>query len=610
MSQQTQTNALTTNPHPHAATTANAAEVAADENPPSQVSNVFGEGNQSSGTNNIDATLYIDNTQFFRSLQDEGTAMTSKERNMYLNNKKKKKKNIKHGDRFYKEIYDLAFQLHTHYKGMRTLLPNMRKNDSECIHGMGKQLVGMRQTVSRGDIHSVVTDANQMDLSRSDEFKNNSQLSFLSQTEWLKWVLLRWGGDDTKTEELCVDDILRAIGILFMEDMREFIPYILSGVDPSAKDPTPTEDDPSKRLRLDSWNSKRKWTLKTVTDRFGDPDVDIPVTKEWNSSEARKRIDEKLGVGEYDKLKFNPNNPDRIKIHRNEKEVQTFLAKGLVAYNQMMKYYKMNTGGGDGHPVVVACWEDREPLDVVGYAANKECDVHLTLIHLWDKQHDFPLTVVKESGAPGGGVDDNDEDYIDFVSQTHGDEDSIPAATPTNSTAKKTPKQRTTKKSGTKKMGRQVQMMSSIQEQQSEERKEHLTQLSEVMKNIFQSSGDEQGDKIDMQAKLQENIVTTEAQLVKARKGLKQLKRKRRETKDMADNSPSNKMLKQKFEKLTKKATSAAKKVITYESVLENQLEQLGQLCGKGKKDDADDDIDLSDSSDDSDNDEGNESDD
>lgn len=569
------------------------------------------ENSQANDTNIIPNELFIDNVVFFRALQDNGVEMNAKEKAQYLNNRKNKTKTVKRGDRFYSETYKLAKDLHTHYKTfLTTLLPNIRKNDSDAIRMLGRQLLEMRQTSSQADIHSVVTDSDQMDISRSDEFKNKVVLSFLSQTEWLKWIISKWGKDDTKEKEATCDDIIRAVGIMFMEDMREFIPYVLSAVDPSAKDPTPTQRDPSKRLRLDGWNSKRNWTFRTLRDRFVDPDVVVPVSKDWNSDEARRRIDERLGDGVYDEFKFNPNNPDRIKIARTEKEVQTILGKGLLDYNKMMIKYKKNTGGGDGNPIVVAVWQDRDPLDIVGYATNNlKADVHLTLIHLWDKQYEFPLTIVKESGTPGGGVDDDDEDYVDFFDLSHGDDrddDGSRAATPTNGGSNKTPKQskatkKTRKKSGSKTSQEQHQL-ASLAEAQKQDRREHLEQLSEVMKDVFQSKSNDEGDKIDMVAKLQDSIATTEAALEKAEKKLKGLKKRRREAKEMAGNSPSNRAIKKKFDSITKKAKLTAKKVSAFQSSLEDQLEQLQRLSGTGKKeDDADDDIDLSDISDDSD---------
>lgn len=112
------------------------------------------------------------------------------------------------------------------------------------------------------------------------------------------------------------------------------------------------------------------------------------------------------------------------------------------------------------------------------------------------------------------------------------------------------------------------------------------------------------GDKIDMQAKLQQTIATTKAQLKEAEKELKTLKRKRRDTKEMVGCSPSNHQLKKKLKSLDKKAMSAAIEVSTFEKAFGSQLKQLRKLSGgTGETDDAEDDIDLSEISDDSESD-------
>jgi len=316
------------------------ADAVAVANPPSQVAEPANEVNQSYDPN-IDKTLYIDNERFFRDLQDEGKEMTTKERDTYTgstkNNAKKKRFNIKHGSRFYSGIYDLAKNLHNHYKDKSTLLPNIRQNDSEAVHMLGKQIILMRQTRNRGDIHSVVTDANQIDLSKTAEYNENQILSFLSQTELLKWVIEKWGKDDDKEMEATPDDFLRALGIMFTEDLREYIPYILT------KDPKPNSNDPSTRMSLDSWTAKKNLVKRQLKLKFVDPDVVVTMDELWTSDEAREKIDERLGEGAYDSLNFNPNNPERIKLPWTEAQVWNHLSLALISYNKIMGNYKMNT---------------------------------------------------------------------------------------------------------------------------------------------------------------------------------------------------------------------------------------------------------------------------
>jgi hypothetical protein len=573
---------------------------------PSEVAVVTNQSND----RDIDTALYIDNERFFRDLQDMGLEMTTAERNKYNGNKKKKKRgSIRYGTSFYSTIFELSKDLHKHYQDNNTLLPNIRKNNSEAVHMLGKQLLEMRQTKSRSDIHTVVTDANQMEMSRNDEFKEKQTLSFLSQTEWLKWVISKWGHSDEEEKKGTPDDFLRAIGILFHEDMREFIPYALT-----LKDPKSHSSDPSARMSLDSWNGKRNLLKRLLKEKFIDPEVKVLMHEMWDSDEAREKIDERVGTGAYDKLMFNPNNPDRINIAWSETEVWTHLSTGLISYNKVMSNYKMNTGGGDGNPLSVQVWEEREPLSIVGYTTNREIDMHNTPVHLWDKEYGFPLTVVREAGAPDGtGVDDDDDDYFDFTTQYDDEErgDTGSTASPNNRNSNATPNNRNSNRKqklhGFKASRDNLQMLSVMKTQSAiatKEREKHFSDIKELAREVFKSTGDEQGDKIDMQAKLQQTIATTKAQLKEAEKELKTLKRKRRDTKEMVGCSPSNHQLKKKLKSLDKKAMSAAIEVSTFEKAFGSQLKQLRKLSGgTGETDDAEDDIDLSEISDDSESD-------
>ena len=57
--------------------------------------------------------------------QNMGLEMTMAERNKYDGNKKKKREGIRYGTSFYSTIFEL-------YQDNNTLLPNIRKNNSEA----------------------------------------------------------------------------------------------------------------------------------------------------------------------------------------------------------------------------------------------------------------------------------------------------------------------------------------------------------------------------------------------------------------------------------------------------------------------------------------------
>ena len=105
-------------------------------------------------------------------------------------------------------------------------------------------------------------------------------------------------------------DRIRAIGILFLEQMREWIPYLLSVKDPSG------------RLELDAWSGKRRRGQHLQHSLYIDAEVEVLLPQEWLMESAREKVDIHFGtVGVYDSLAYNPNDPTRIDLPWTEKEV-------------------------------------------------------------------------------------------------------------------------------------------------------------------------------------------------------------------------------------------------------------------------------------------------
>ena len=533
--------------------------------------------------------VYIDDKRFFEGLQDDGKQLTLEE----INTGAKRRGCIMHGQSYYKQMYDFSKELYNHYKTQETILPKLRKNDSKATHMIGQKLIEMRQTTTRADIHKVVTDGTQLEFSKSNEYASKSSLSFLSQKTWVEWVISKWATTASDEKKTTPDDMVRAVGIMFMEDMREYIPYLLTVNDPCSN----SNNGRGRRQSLDGWTSKRNLAIRNLHTRFIDLDCVVVLNDAWNSDEARKRIDERLGNGAYDNLNINPNNPQRIKVAFTDKEVLHHFSLAILAYNNMMKSYKMETGGGSGDPLLVVAWQEREPLDVVGYTTNKEADeVYLTPIHLWDKAYDFPLTVVKESGVSDGmGIDDDDIDYGNH----QGEEDWDVSTVATGATNLATPGTTKTKRKDTLQLQSILRQQSKIQKA---EREDFVSKMVAAIKDGLKDGEGEEDSKVDKQAKLQEAIAMSKDQLEKSKADLRILKRKRMKEKELSCDSPSNERLKKRFLKADGEAKLAAKEVKTFQLTLESQVEQLRKLSSKGNGDDKDDDIDLSDVSDEGDN--------
>ena len=96
----------------------------------------------------------------------------------------------------------------------------------------------------------------------------------------------------------------RAIELLFQEDLREHILYILSAT------------DRPKRLTLDEWSGKQNTCYHLLTERFVDPEYVVAFAPKRFLEQTKQKINEKFDSAPYktwddfNKL-FNPKNQRR-----------------------------------------------------------------------------------------------------------------------------------------------------------------------------------------------------------------------------------------------------------------------------------------------------------
>jgi len=115
---------------------------------------------------------------------------------------------------------------------------------------------------SRGidDLASESNDSNsQLKYLRLSKYAELEHVYFLDQRQLLQHCLEKWGQSMDDLMRTTEDDRLRALGILFLEDMCEYIPYFLSSRDPQ----TAHSGD---RSHVDSWNGKRKLAANLLFD--------------------------------------------------------------------------------------------------------------------------------------------------------------------------------------------------------------------------------------------------------------------------------------------------------------------------------------------------------
>ncbi|KAL7544550.1 hypothetical protein ACHAWF_007927 [Thalassiosira exigua] len=346
-----------------------------------------------------DPTNYIDAETFFELLQDPGVEPPDKERANFLSNPKlSKHRHIRFGPLLYPKIWRLSSTI---FKSVlmekrEFLVPKMSKNGTNVVRMIGTMTLKRRFCKGRGDLHSAVTDTDQMELATGNpKFCEEENLYFLSQRELLSWILDEWGSKKEDEMVATADDRIRSIGIMFMEDMREYIRYVLQVKDPHGW------------MDLDQWSAKRNSALTLHHQRFIDREVVVNMPSLFQSDEAREKIDAHMGVGTYDSLNFNPNKLARIDIAWTLKDTNAILETSLSNYAAMMVKYTWGTGGGDGHPVVTPVWDERPALQAVTYIGKKaRGTLYLAVFHIWDKEYNFPLTIVKGRVPPGAAIDD------------------------------------------------------------------------------------------------------------------------------------------------------------------------------------------------------------
>ena len=262
--------------------------------------------------------------------------------------------------------------------------------------------------------------------------------------------------------------------------------------------------DPKGRLELDAWTGKKNTAEHLLFVKSVDEEVEVTIPGVFLAEAAREKVDAHCGVGTYDGLRFNPNNQERIALPWTKKEVCAIFCKVVLDYRKMMYLYTKGTGGGDGDPVAYSVWEKRDALCAVTYSDGRTpTKVHLSVVHCWDKEFGFPLTIVKGTVPAGSAVDDDNE-----VS-------SATRATPFSykSQASKD----------------QLALVASLK-LAAEERRRGTKETFDAMQSVIRSLGDggDEMSQTDRQIQLQKAIESTFSQLAVFQRMKTDLKREKR----------------------------------------------------------------------------------
>lgn len=251
-----------------------------------------------------DASLLLPEKEFWEQIQDNGREMSPDELKKYGGNNKTVRNHLRLGNRLYRDLHKLCGDIHDIYLPKKEHhFPHLPKRKTDAIKKIFPILLELR--FSRGVPEICAERGSGIDKAQFEfaQCSTHDPAYFLSQRQLLKTCLERFGATEKDLKVVTDDDRLRIFGIIFMEDVREYIPSLVGGAGDN-------------RLSLDAWRSRKKTALRLIQSRFIDKEIKVDLPAEWTRDETKDIFDEQTKYdGFYDSLNFNPNNPTRIDVN-------------------------------------------------------------------------------------------------------------------------------------------------------------------------------------------------------------------------------------------------------------------------------------------------------
>ena len=346
----------------------------------------------------LNKNLWVPNDNWFDKLQDDGEDLTEKEMKEWKENPSKRKRTfITARGKHFPKLYKLAEMLYVlYYPHSNELFPKILKNRSDCIHKIGNYIATNRYSTARGDLHSH-TESALKEYAAKEKYSQLPLLHYIEQRMVLKYFVEQWSGKTIADRMEFQDrDLLRVAGLLFHEELRDDIPFIL---------PKPKIIG---RAMLDSWPSKKKRLYHMLHVRFIDKEQKVVLPPKWNDDYTKSKIKERgMSWDDLTSKQFNPNDPVRIKLPWTENHIKSMIQKVITAYNKIMEDYTKDTGGGSGNVADVVSWREREDVHFANYNHKvKEC-LYMTVVHMWNKNYGYPFYAEKEEIPVHCQIDDD-----------------------------------------------------------------------------------------------------------------------------------------------------------------------------------------------------------
>jgi hypothetical protein len=291
------------------------------------------------------------------------------------------------------------------------------KNATSSIHQVGIWIASKRRLVNKADFHTPQAEQQQMQYVGEHE-----NVYFLLQADVIKHFKCKWGQSIVDIMKPTINDKVRLALLLFHDDVREYVPDMLS----KTKAAPTGSNNTGNRANLDAASSRKKRGKLLLLNLFKDVDVKVEFPSAWKDASAQKFIDDKKGDGWYtEHASFDPNDSSRIQLPWTEKSVEVVYSKFFSEYNAVLTKWTAGTGGGPGAPENFVVWEDRDPLHFITYPKQEEAHLYLTPVYMRDKEYSFLLVNIKDKLPPGCQVEDGEtnEGALLSTAKKHANED-------------------------------------------------------------------------------------------------------------------------------------------------------------------------------------------
>ena len=310
----------------------------------------------------LDRKFYVGEEMWWNAVQEDGQLIESST---------KTTRTLSRDGHSYPKIYDLVREMYNIYKKDLEVFELLLSNKTDTCRRIGLELLKRRLSIIRADMHSIA-DATLLPFMQSAP-REQTQFFILNQKDMLTWAMSKWSKlSQEKMQKTTDNDRLRVFGILFSEQLREYLPLV-TGICNHNKN----------RGELDEKNSLLRSVIKTAHSKFHDKEVVVEHPTSWLSQETKEKIELDIHP------ELNPNDKQRIDVSRTSANIQSIIKTTTQQYNKVMKNYTKGTGGGPGHPANFANWQERDPLYFGDYDSNsKSC--YLTYIHMLNQQYDHP----------------------------------------------------------------------------------------------------------------------------------------------------------------------------------------------------------------------------